>query len=36
MAEDPENKIVHNEWLMENFGHTESVIVSDIIYSKLI
>ena len=36
MAEDPENKIVHNEWLMENFGHTESIIVSDIIYSKLI
>ncbi len=35
-SEDPENKIVHNNWLMENFGHTDSTIISDIIYEKLI
>lgn len=35
MSEDPENKIVHNQWLMDNFGHTDSVIISDIICEKL-
>ena len=32
----PENKIYHNNWLMENFGHTESSIISDIIYDKML
>jgi predicted unusual protein kinase regulating ubiquinone biosynthesis (AarF/ABC1/UbiB family) len=34
-AEDPENKIVHTNWLMDNFGHTDSTIIADIIYEKL-
>jgi predicted unusual protein kinase regulating ubiquinone biosynthesis (AarF/ABC1/UbiB family) len=33
--EDPQNKITHQEWLMENFGHTDSYVISDIIYEKL-
>jgi predicted unusual protein kinase regulating ubiquinone biosynthesis (AarF/ABC1/UbiB family) len=36
MEEDPDNKITHTNWLLDNFGHTDSTIISDIIYEKLI
>ena len=36
LSEDPENKIVHTKWLLDNFSHTDSTIISDIIYEKLI
>ena len=33
--EDPDNSLTHKEWLYSNFGHTDSSIISDIIYEKI-
>jgi predicted unusual protein kinase regulating ubiquinone biosynthesis (AarF/ABC1/UbiB family) len=35
MESDPANKTTHLEWLDSNFGHTDSTIISDIIYEKI-
>ena len=35
MNEDPDNSLTHKEWLYSNFGHTDSSIISDIIYEKI-